>query len=92
LLGKVFRENKKLNLELESSFSEIPSLQSAHDAMCAKPCKNYTMIMVSYADLWIVHSHGARLLYGASLELGELKTHSKLLSAYTRCPMLRSDL
>jgi hypothetical protein len=26
LLGKVFRENKKLNLELESSFSEITSL------------------------------------------------------------------
>jgi hypothetical protein len=26
LVGKVFRENKKLNLELESSFSEIASL------------------------------------------------------------------
>jgi hypothetical protein len=26
LLGKVFHENKKLNLELESSFSEIASL------------------------------------------------------------------
>jgi hypothetical protein len=26
LLGKVYRENKKLNLELESSFSEIASL------------------------------------------------------------------
>jgi hypothetical protein len=26
LLGKVFRENKKLNLELESSFSDIASL------------------------------------------------------------------
>jgi hypothetical protein len=26
LLGKVFRENKKLNLEIESSFSEIASL------------------------------------------------------------------
>jgi hypothetical protein len=26
LLGKVFRENKKLNLELESDFSEITSL------------------------------------------------------------------
>jgi hypothetical protein len=26
LLGKVFCENKKLNLELESSFSEITSL------------------------------------------------------------------
>jgi hypothetical protein len=26
LLGKIFRKNKKLNLELESSFSEIASL------------------------------------------------------------------
>jgi hypothetical protein len=26
LLGKVFHENKKLNLDLESSFSEIASL------------------------------------------------------------------
>jgi proteasome assembly chaperone (PAC2) family protein len=26
LLGKIFRENKKLNLELESSFSEIAYL------------------------------------------------------------------
>jgi hypothetical protein len=26
MLGKVFRENKKLNIELESSFAEIASL------------------------------------------------------------------
>jgi hypothetical protein len=51
LLGKVFRENKKLNLELESSFSEIASLRSAHDDMSAKPCDRCTMIMVNYADL-----------------------------------------
>jgi hypothetical protein len=51
LLGKVFCENKKLNLELESSFSEIASLQSAHDDMSAKPCDRCTIIMVNYADL-----------------------------------------
>jgi hypothetical protein len=51
LLGKVFRENKKLNLELESSFSEIASLRSAHDDMSAKPCDRCTMIMVNYVDL-----------------------------------------
>jgi hypothetical protein len=46
LLCKIFCENKKLNLELESA-----SLQSAHDDMSAKPCDNYTMIMVNYANL-----------------------------------------
>jgi hypothetical protein len=51
LLGKVFRENKKLNLELESSFSEIASLRSAHDDMSAKPCDRCTVIMVNYADM-----------------------------------------
>jgi hypothetical protein len=51
LLGKVFHENKKLNLELESSFSEIASLRSAHDNMSVKPCDRCTMIMVNYADL-----------------------------------------
>jgi hypothetical protein len=51
LLGKVFHENKKLNLELESSFFEIASLRSAHDDMSAKPCDRCTMIMVNYADL-----------------------------------------
>jgi hypothetical protein len=38
LLYKIFRENKKLNLELESSFSEIASLRSTHDDMSVKPC------------------------------------------------------
>jgi hypothetical protein len=51
LLGKVFHENKKLNLELESSFSEIASLRSAHDDMCAKSCDICTMIMLNYVDL-----------------------------------------
>jgi hypothetical protein len=36
LLCKVFRENKKLNLELESSFSEIASLRSVNHDMSAK--------------------------------------------------------
>jgi hypothetical protein len=51
LLCKIFRENKRLNLELESSLSEIASLRSVHDDMSVKPCDNCTMIMVNYADL-----------------------------------------
>jgi hypothetical protein len=92
LLGKVFRENKKLNLELESSFFEIATLRSVHDDMSAKPCKNRTMIMVNYADLWLVHFHVARFLDGARLELRELKALSTLLGAGTSCPLLRYDL
>jgi hypothetical protein len=92
LLCNVFHENKKLNLELESVFSEIASLQSAHNDMSAKPCDNYTMIMVNYADLWLIHSHVASLLDGARLELRELKARSTLLGACITCPLLRSDL
>jgi hypothetical protein len=92
LLGKVFRENKKLNLELESSFSEIASLRSAHNDMSIKPCDKCNMIMVNYADLWLVHSHIASLLDGARLKLRELKAHSTLFGACTTCPLLRSDL
>jgi hypothetical protein len=92
LLGKVFRENKKLNLELESSFSKIASLRSARDDMSAKLCDSYTMIMVNYADMWLIHSHVANLLNGASLELRELKARSTLFGACTSCPLLRSDL
>jgi hypothetical protein len=52
LLCKVFSENKKLNLELESIFfSKIASPRSVHDDMSAKPCDNCKMIMVNYADL-----------------------------------------
>jgi hypothetical protein len=51
LFCKVFLKNKKLNLELESDFSEIASLRSVHDDMSAKTCDNYTMIMINYADL-----------------------------------------
>jgi hypothetical protein len=52
-------ENKKLNLELENSFAKIVSLRSMHDDMSAKPFRNYNMIMVNYADLWIVHTQVA---------------------------------
>jgi hypothetical protein len=51
-------------------FSKIASLRSTHDDMSAKPCDNCKMIMVNYADLWLVHSRVASLLYGARLELG----------------------
>jgi hypothetical protein len=44
-----------LNLEFESSFSEITSLQSAHDDMSVKPCDKCNIIMVNYVDLWLVH-------------------------------------
>jgi hypothetical protein len=76
LFGKVFCEDKKLNLELESSFFEIASLRSTHDDMSVKPCDSCTMIIVNYADLWLIHSHVASLLDGARLELRELKAHS----------------
>jgi hypothetical protein len=89
--ARFFRENKKLNLELESSFSEVASLRSTHDDMSAKPCDRCTMIVVNYADLWLIHSHVAGLLDSARLELRELKAHSTLLRAYTSCPLLRSD-
>jgi hypothetical protein len=81
-----------LNLELESSFSEIASLRSVHDDMSAKPCDSCTMIMVNYADLWLIHSHVASLLGGARLELRELKARSTMLDACISCPVLRSDL
>jgi hypothetical protein len=60
--------------------------------MSAKSCDSCKMIMVNYADLWLVHSHVASLLDGARLELKELKARSTLLGACTSCPLLRSDL
>jgi hypothetical protein len=60
--------------------------------MSAKPCDKCTMIMVNYADLWLIHSHVAGLLNDAKLELRELKTRSTFLGACTSCPVLRSDL
>jgi hypothetical protein len=92
LLCKIFCENKKLNLELESSFSEIASLQSMHDDMSVKPCDSCTMIMVNYVDLWLTHSHVVSLFDYAGLELRELKARSTLLGACTNCPLRRSDL
>jgi hypothetical protein len=50
------------------------------------------MIMVNYADLWLVHSHVAGLLDSAWLKLRELKAHSTLLGVCTSCPLLRSNL
>jgi hypothetical protein len=50
------------------------------------------MIMVNYADMWLIHSHIASLLDGARLELRELKARSTLLGACTSCPVLRYDL
>jgi hypothetical protein len=92
LLYKVFRQNEKLNLELKSVSSEIASLRSVHDDMSVKPCDKCNIIMVNYADLWLIHSHVASLLDDARLELRELKSHSTLLDACTSCPVLRSDL
>jgi hypothetical protein len=92
LLCKIFHENKRLNLELESSLFEIASLQSVHNDMSVKPCDRCTMIMVNYADLCLIHSHVAGLLDSARLELRELKTRSTLLGACIACPVLRSDL
>jgi hypothetical protein len=60
--------------------------------MSAKLCDRCTMIMVNYADLWLIHSHVAGLLDSARLKLREFKAHYTLLSACTSCPVLRSDL
>jgi hypothetical protein len=92
LLCKIFWENKRLNLELKSSISDIAFLRSMHVDMSAKPYDSCTMIMVNYADLWLIHSHVASLLDGATLELREPKARSTLLGACTSCPLLRSDL
>jgi hypothetical protein len=92
LLCKVFCENKKLNLELENSFAKITSLWSMHNDMSAKLYENCNMIMVNYANLWIVYTQVASQLKGAKLELKELKARSLLLDACTSCSMLKSDL
>jgi hypothetical protein len=92
LLCQVFCENKNLNLKLENSFSEIASLRSMHGDMSAKPYEICKMIMVNYADLWIVHTQVASQLKGAKIELRDLKAHSLLLGPCTSCPMLRSNL
>jgi hypothetical protein len=88
LLCRVFCENKKLNLELENSFSEIASLRSMHDDMSAKPYENCKIIVVNYANLWLVQTQVASQLMGAKLELREIKAHSLLLGACTSVPCL----
>jgi hypothetical protein len=50
------------------------------------------MIMVNYADLWLIHSQVASQLKDVKLELRELKARSSLFGACTSCPLLRSDL
>jgi hypothetical protein len=60
--------------------------------MSIKLCENYNLIMVNYADLWLIHSHVASLLDDARLELRELKPRFTLLGACTSCPVLRFDL
>jgi hypothetical protein len=79
-------------LSLRVLFSKIASLQSMHDDISDKPCDNCTMIMVNYADLWLLHSRVASLLNGVRLEHRELKARSTLLGACTTFPLLRSDL
>jgi hypothetical protein len=79
LLCKVFHENKKLNLELESASSEIASLESVHNDISAKPCDNYTMIMVNYADLWLLHSD----LKASAIEIKDLKHKLNHSSRYS---------
>jgi hypothetical protein len=91
-LCKIFRKNKRLNLEFENASSKIATLRSAHDDMSAKSSNNYKMIIIKYADMWLVHSYVASLLDGARLELRELKPRSTLLDACTTCPLFRSDL
>jgi hypothetical protein len=91
LLHRVFHENKNLNVKLENSFSKIASLRSVHDDMSAKPCDNCKMIMVNYADLWLVYTQVANQLKGAKLEFRELKARSLLLGACTSCPLLKFD-
>jgi hypothetical protein len=63
-----------------------------HDDISAKPYDNCTMIRVNYANMWLLHSHVARLLDSAMLELRELKTYSTLHGACMNCSLLRFDL
>jgi hypothetical protein len=90
--ARLFVRTRSLILNLKVFFSEIISLRSVHDAMSAKPCNNCTMIVVNYADMWLLHSHVASLLHSARMELRELKVCSTLLGACTCCLVLRSDL
>jgi hypothetical protein len=66
-------------------FSEIASLQSVYDDISVKPYDNCKMIMVNYADLWLMHSQVTSRLKGGKLKLRELKTHSLLLALVALC-------
>jgi hypothetical protein len=92
LLCRVFWENKILHLKLENSFAKIASLRSMHNDMSAQPRENCNMIMVNYADLWIVQPQVATQLKGAKLELKELQARSLLLGACLECPKLKLEL
>jgi hypothetical protein len=83
---------KRKKLDSSSNKYGYTKRKDYNKGMSAKPCKKCTMIIVSYADLCLMHSHVARLLDGASLELRELKARSILLGACTSCPVLKSDL
>jgi hypothetical protein len=54
-----------------------------HNDMSAQPCEICNMIMVNYADLWIVHTQVASQLQGVKLETKEFKAHSLLLGSCT---------
>jgi hypothetical protein len=85
----VFNSNSDVSEDL--SFESL-SFRLVHDDMSAKPCDNYKMIIVNYADLWLVHTKVVSQLNGAKLELRELKAHSLLLGTCTSYPLLKFDL
>jgi hypothetical protein len=54
--------------------------------MNAKSCDNCNMIMVNYADLWLVHSHVARILVpGWSSESSKLVPRCLVLALVALC-------
>jgi hypothetical protein len=87
LLCNVFRENKKLNLELESVFSEIASPQSVHDDTSAKPCDNCRMIMVNYATCgWFMLRLQVNLMMSSwNSESSKLVPHCLVLTLLVHC-------
>jgi hypothetical protein len=72
-------------LSLRILFSEIASLRSVQNDISAKPCNNCKMIMVNYADLWLIYSHAASLLDSAKLELRKLIPHCLVLVLAVSC-------
>jgi hypothetical protein len=72
-------------LSLRILFSKIASLRSVQNDISAKPCNNCKMIMVNYADLWLIYSHAASLLDSAKLELRKLIPHCLVLVLAVPC-------